>query len=236
MLNRRKIGMVLAEFFGVAVLTSVLLAVGKSGVGYSYFLATGVGLAAIGLAMLFGNLSGAHFNPAVTLGLWSSRRIPTTKAIVYLAAQFAGGAAAWGTYVYLTAQALPANAASFDWRILVAEGLGGMIIAMGYAAATYQQWDGFQYAATVGGAIFVGMMVASLASNGIGNPAIALGVHNWSWSYVAGPLVGGILGTNIYLYAFAPQAAVNRVVASANKPVVAKSAKTTAAAPRRRKK
>jgi glycerol uptake facilitator-like aquaporin len=236
MINRRKVGMVLAEFLGVALLTSVLLAVGKSGVGYSYFLASGVALATVGLALFFGNLSGAHFNPAVTLGMWSSRRIPTTKAVSFIAAQFAGGAGAWWLYTYLTKQALPATTQSFDWRILIAEGIAAMVIGMGYAAATYEEWDGFQYAAVVGGAVFVGMMVASLASNGIGNPALALGVHDWSWAYVAGPLIGGILGVNIFLYAFTPQAFFARAIAKpAAKVSAAKVVKPKSAAPRRKK-
>ena len=63
MFGRTKIAAYVAEFLGVATLTSVLLAIGKSGVGYSYFLAGGVALAAAGMALAVGRLSGAHFNP-----------------------------------------------------------------------------------------------------------------------------------------------------------------------------
>lgn len=215
MFSRLKVAMVLAEFFGAGVLTLVLLSVGKSGVGYSYFLASGVALAAIALALLLENVSGAHFNPAVTLGMWSSRRIKTMQGLTYVAAQFAGAAVAWWLYTYLANQSLPSTAQAFAWRIMVAEGIAGFIIAFGYAAAAYQKWEGFAYAACIGGAIFLGMLVASLASNGIGNPAIALGVHDWSWAYVAGPFIGGIIGVNTYLYVFAPESALDRVIARA---------------------
>lgn len=214
MLKRRMIGMVLAEFLGVAVLTSVLLAVGKSGVGYSYFLSSGVAIAFLGAALMVGRTSGAQFNPAVTLGLWSSRRVPTTKAIAYIAAQFAGGAFAWWLYTYLTNQPLPTTPQAFAWRVLVAEMIAGFVIAAGVAAAVYHELDGLQFAATVAGAIFVGTLIASLGSNGIGNPAIALGVRNWSWAYVAGPLIGGIVGTNFYLYVLAPRPELVKAVAA----------------------
>jgi glycerol uptake facilitator protein len=227
-MNRRILGMVLAEFLGVAILTSVLLAVGKSGVGYSYFLSSGVAIAFIGASMLLARTSGAQFNPAVTLGLWSSRRIPTTKAVAFIAAQFAGGAFAWWLYTYLTKQPLPTTPVAFAWNVFVAEMIAGFVIAAGVAAAVYHEIDGWAFAATVASAIFVGTLVASLGSNGIGNPAIALGVRNWSWAYIAGPLVGGIVGTNLYLYVLAPKADMTKAVAAAapaKKRVTAKKSK-----------
>jgi len=212
MLDRRKVAMLAAEFFGVMALTLSLLAVGKSGVGYSLFLSGGVALTFVGLSLFLARVSGAQFNPAVTLGLWSSRAMSTKKAVPYLAAQFAGGATAWALYTYLANQSLPTTAAAFDWRVMVAEGIAGMVIVFGVAAAVYQKYEGVQYAVTIGAAIFVGTLVASLGSNGIGNPAIALGVNNWSWAYVAGPLIGGIVGANVYLYLFAPVEAVKAVI------------------------
>lgn len=218
MLNRRHVAALGAEFIGVMGLTLTLLAVGKSGVGYSLFLSGGVALAFVGLFLLVARLSGAHFNPAVTVGMWAARAVTTKRSVFYLAAQFAGGATAWALYTYLANQSLPTTAQAFDWRIMVAEGIAGMVIAMGVAAAYYQKYEGAQAALTIAAAIFVGTMVASLGSNGIGNPAIALGVNNWSWAYVAGPIIGGIVGANAYLYLFAPVGAVKRVVARDAKP------------------
>jgi glycerol uptake facilitator-like aquaporin len=232
MFSRLKVAGIAAEFLGVAILTSVLLAVGKSGVGYSYFLSSGVAIAFLGGALLLARNSGAQFNPAVTLGLWTTRKNSTFKSITYLAAQFAGGATAWWLYTYLTNQPLPTTAQVFAWRVLVAEAIAGGVIAFGVAAAVYQKFDGLQYAATIAGAIFIGTLVASLGSNGIGNPAIALGVHDWSWAYVAGPLVGGVIGVNLYAYLFADKIPSNPLaVVSAKKPAAKK-----ATAPRRKKK
>lgn len=217
MVSRSRVAAVGAEFLGVAFLTAVLLAVGKSGVGYSYFLSSGVALAFLAGALFLSRVSGAHFNPAVTLGMWSARKVTTLRSIAYLAAQFAGGAAAWWLYTYLTNADLPATAQTFEWRLMVAEGIAGMVIVFGVAAAVFQKFEGFQAAATIAGAIFVGTLIGSLGSNGIGNPAIALGVNTWSTAYVAGPVIGGIIGANLYLYLFAPKEAVARVTASARK-------------------
>lgn len=203
MFGRTKIAMVAAEFLGVATITSVLLAIGKSGVGYSYFLAGGVGLAVAVMALAVGRLSGAHFNPAVTLGLWSSRKVPTTQAISFVCAQLLGGVAAWRLYVYMAGQALPTSSKPFDWRVFTAEAVGAFVITFGFASVVYQGYKGLKFAAGLGGAVFLGMLVASIGSNGLGNPALALGVRVWSWSYVAAPIIGGIVGANLYAYLFA---------------------------------
>ena len=44
-----------------------------------------VGLTIAGGTMVFGAVSGAHFNPAITIGLWSARRVKTLPAIIYVA-------------------------------------------------------------------------------------------------------------------------------------------------------
>lgn len=50
------------------------------------------------LAMIYtvGDISGAHLNPAVTLGFWSARRMPGREVPVYLVSQFAGALLASG--------------------------------------------------------------------------------------------------------------------------------------------
>ncbi|WP_206076831.1 aquaporin Z [Massilia horti] len=87
----------LAEFFGTFW---IVLGGCGSAVLASRFPETGVGLAgvafAFGLAMLtgwyaLGPISGGHFNPAVTFGLWTARRFPGTLVIPYFIAQVIGG-------------------------------------------------------------------------------------------------------------------------------------------------
>src|SRR5688572_29984233 len=53
--------------------------------------ALGHGLVLVGLIFAYGHISGAQFNPAVTLGLLVGRKIEPLKAAIYMLAQFAGG-------------------------------------------------------------------------------------------------------------------------------------------------
>ena len=48
------------------------------------------GLVVMALIYAVGEVSGAHFNPAVTLGFWMTRRLSKTLVPIYLAAQFGG--------------------------------------------------------------------------------------------------------------------------------------------------
>jgi aquaporin Z len=54
------------------------------------------GLSVLTMAYAVANVSGAHFNPAVTMGVWAARRFPGRDVLPYIAAQFAGAIAATG--------------------------------------------------------------------------------------------------------------------------------------------
>ncbi len=218
-LTRKNAATVVAELLGTAVLTMVVLAVTRSAVGVPYFVALGAGLTMAILVMLVGRTSGAHVNPAVTVGLWTARKIGTVWALVYVAAQFAGAAGAYALYNYLVPNGLQNIAGpNFEWTVLVAELVGAFVFTFGVAAAVSQGYEGGKWAATVGGALAVGIMVAGVASNALVNPAVALGVDSWSKAYVIGPLVGGVVGVNLYTLLFADRpGVVARTVAKAKR-------------------
>jgi aquaporin Z len=68
--------------------------------------AIAVGLAVMGMAYAVGPISGGHFNPAVTLGLWSAGRFDTKDIIPYIVAQVIGGfLAALFFYILLSTKA-----------------------------------------------------------------------------------------------------------------------------------
>jgi len=220
-LTRKNTAMVVAEALGTAVLTAAILAVTRSAIGVPYFVALGVGLTMAMLVFMVGSASGAHVNPAVTIGLWSARKINTVKALVYIAAQFVGAAAAYSLYNYLVPAGMQNIAGdNFEWTVLVAEMVGAFVFTFGVAAAVYQGFEGGKLAAAVGGSLAVGIIVAGIASNGIINPAAALGVDSWSKAYVVGPLIGGVLGVNLYALLFADgPGLVARTVRKAEKSV-----------------
>jgi glycerol uptake facilitator-like aquaporin len=201
--NRAGVGAVLAEFLGTATLASVALVLTET-TAVSYFIATSMAVALTVIVLTFGGVSGAHVNPAITFGTWTARRIGTLRAISYIAAQLLGGLAAWQLYQYLVNKPLQARTIHFDTRVWVAEMIGTFILALGFTAAVTRFFDALQSAVVYSAALFVGIIVASLGSAGILNPAVALGLRSWSTVYVLGPLVGGLLGVNLYYLLFAP--------------------------------
>jgi glycerol uptake facilitator-like aquaporin len=207
MISRRKIAMVVAEFLGTGLLTLVILAVSKSNVGIPYFIAIAAGLVAVMATMTLGGLSGSHMNPAVTIGLWSIRRINWLPAVAYIAAQMLGAIVAYKAFTYFTGSTQPWDNASSEYigRILVAEALGAFILALGWAAAVYERMSEAKSAAVIGISLMLGIIVAAIAGGGIINPAVALASQEWVWStFVLGPVLGAIIGFNVYSLLFAP--------------------------------
>lgn len=204
MFERKKIAMIVAEFLGTAILTLVVLAVSKSTIGIPYFVAIGAGLAVGAGTLIFGPVSGAQFNPAITIGLWSARRIKTVPAIVYVAAQLLGGVAAYWLFTYFANQHW-ANSGHYSGHVLVAEAVGTAIFGMAWAALSYHNLETNRAAALVGVALTVGIIVASASASGLLNPAVALGLRMWGWgTYVLGPILGAVIGVNVYSLLFAP--------------------------------
>lgn len=205
MLTRKRIAMIMAEFLGTALLTLAVLAVSRSNIGFPYFVGAAAGLVLVMATFVLGNVSGAHLNPIVTIGLWSVRKVKSAPALVYIASQLLGGIAAYYLFTYFIGQPLEGANSTFQARVLVAETVGALIFSLGWAAAVYQRLDVGRAAATVGISLMLGILVASIGSGGIINPAVALGVQSWVWgTYVLGPVLGAIIGFNLYSLLFAP--------------------------------
>ncbi len=73
----------------------------KTGIGFAG-VALSFGLTVLTMAYAVGHISGAHFNPAVTLGLWAGKRFPAKEILPYVAAQVLGAIAGAGI-LYLIA-------------------------------------------------------------------------------------------------------------------------------------
>lgn len=206
MLTRKKAAMVLAEFLGTGFLTLAVLAVSKSSIGIPYFVAIAAGLVVATVTLTLGAVSGAHLNPLVTIGMWSVRRIKTVPAIVYVAVQLLGGIAAYYLFTYFVGQTWH-NTGTFEAKTLVAEAVGGFVFSMGVASVVYQKLRGGLAAATIGMSLTLGVLIAAAGAGGIVNPAVALGTRSWVWgTFVLGPVLGGIIGFNLYSLLFAPAA------------------------------
>src|SRR3954465_9645416 len=86
---------------------SAVLAAGFPHLGIGFAgVALAFGLTVLTMAYAVGPVSGAHFNPAVSVGLWVGGRFPAREVPAYVAAQVAGSLCA-ATALYLIARGSP---------------------------------------------------------------------------------------------------------------------------------
>ncbi|WP_339494276.1 aquaporin Z [Pseudomonas sp. EA_35y_Pfl1_P108] len=101
-----------AEFMGTFWLTfggcgSAILAAAFPDLGIGFVgVSLAFGLTVLTMAYAVGGISGGHFNPAVTIGLWAGRRIPAGDVLPYIAAQVSAAIVA-AAALYLIASGQP---------------------------------------------------------------------------------------------------------------------------------
>jgi aquaporin Z len=96
-----------AEFVGTFWLVlggcgSAVLAAGFPGLGIGFVgVALAFGLTVMTMAFAIGHISGAHLNPAVSIGLWAGGRFPGNQLLPYIIAQVLGAIAAGGVLLII---------------------------------------------------------------------------------------------------------------------------------------
>lgn len=193
-----------AEFLGTGILVIVTLILALT-TGVSYFIATSTAVTLSLVYMFFSSVSGGYFNPAITLGMWTAKMIGTVRALSYMAVQFLGGFVAWQLFQYLVERPVPVKNIGYNNHVLAAEIVGTAILAMGLTSVVARGLSALESALTYGASLFVGIMVAATASAAYLNPATALGLRSFSVVYVLGPVVGALVGVNLYVWLFSPK-------------------------------
>ena len=217
-----------AEFFGTFWLVlggcgSAVLAAAypKLGIGFAG-VALAFGLTVLTMAYAVGHISGAHFNPAVTVGLFAGGRIPAKDVIPYVVAQVIGGIAG-GAVLYLIASGQPgfdAATSGFASNGYGEHSPGGFSI--GAAALTEVVLTAFCLIVIHGATdkrapagfapLAIGLcltlihLISIPVTNTSVNPARSTGValfqNGWAlqqlWIFWLAPLVGAVFGGLIY--------------------------------------
>ncbi len=148
-----------------------------------------------------GHVSGAHLNPAVTLGLWSIKKIKTADALNYIGSQFVGACLALFLVSSWPNLVMPALVVKNTWQVGLAELIGTLLFTFGIASVVFERANSLASGIVIGGSLLLGITVSSLmGSNGVLNPAVAFGVGSFGVMYALAPIVGSFLGMKLYKY------------------------------------
>lgn len=163
------------------------------------------------MAMIYatGHISGAHINPAVTIGFWATRHFPTELVPVYLVAQLTGAVLASLTLLTMFGDVASLGATLPHGSAMQAFALEGvltfflMFVIM--AVATDVRAVGQAAAIAIGGTVGLEALFAGPISGASMNPARSLapalvsGTWEAQWVYVLAPTAGALLGAMTYI-------------------------------------
>lgn len=145
-----------------------------------------------------GRISGTHLNPSVTLALLSVGKISRKDAFGYVVAQCIGAVLSMLIATWLLGE-LPSQSVQSTPQVAFAEMAGAFLLMFGISAVVLGKVDAAASGITIGSSLLIGILVAvGAGSNGVLNPAVALGIGSLSVFYVAAPLLGAMLGAWSY--------------------------------------
>ncbi len=216
-----------AEFFGTfwlvfggcgsAVLAATFpeLGIGFAGVALAF------GLTVVTMAYAVGHISGAHFNPAISFGLWAGKRFDGKELLPYVIAQVLGAIFA-GLILYLIASGKDGFSTSGGFAsngygehspggyslvsALIAEVVLTAMFLMVIMGATDKKAPAGFAPLAIGLALTLIHLISIPVTNTSVNPArstgVALFAGGWAieqlWLFWLAPIVGGIAGAVVY--------------------------------------
>ncbi len=217
----------LSEFIGTFWLVlggcgSAVLAAGFPEVGIGLVgVSIAFGLTVLTIAYSFGHISGAHLNPAVTLGLWAAGKINSKEVVPYIISQVLGGIAA-AAVLYTIVTGNGSDIGSFAANGYAEHSPGGysltaaivtelvmtfMFLLIILGATDDRAPKGFAGIA-IGLALTLIHLISIPVTNTSVNPARsisqALFVGDWAlsqlWVFILFPIVGAMLAGSVYRY------------------------------------
>jgi MIP family channel proteins len=210
------VGTFILVFGGTAVAVAAILSRPTAGGAYgSLAIALAFGLALAIVVASIGHVSGAHVNPAVTLGMAATGKFPWNYVPIYIAAQLVGAVVAalatWLTFAGAGARSEASLAATYPARgvgdlqaFLVEILITFILVFVVISVATDERAPAAIAPIAVGFALAVGVFIAGPVTGGAVNPARALGPmvvagdFTAAWLYILGPIIGGVLAALLY--------------------------------------
>ncbi|HEX8199304.1 MAG TPA: aquaporin [Isosphaeraceae bacterium] len=168
---------------------------------------------AIGSALMVmvyagGHISGAHYNPAVTLGVWLRGRCATRDVAPYMVAQVVGAALAAGAVIYLKGKGGEHGNLPIP-RAILAEFLytfALVTVVLNVATAKATAGNSF-YGLAIGFTVLAGAFAVGTISGAAFNPAVAVGVTIMGlvdpvmiWVHLIGDFAGGAAAAFVFRF------------------------------------
>jgi len=170
------------------------------GNGAGAFAPLAIGSALMVMIFAGGHISGGHYNPAVTLGVWIRGRCDTKDVLPYMLSQVVGAAMAAAAVRYLKAGAAVQAMAPETVPALLAEFLftfALVFVVLNVATAKGTSGNSF-YGLAIGMTVMTGAFAVGGISGGVFNPAVAVGISvmglsSWPniWIYLVANFAGG---------------------------------------------
>jgi len=166
------------------------------------------GLVIAVLIYALGHVSGAHFNPAVTIGFWALGEFPARRVPWYLATQLIGAVAASALLLAMFGKTgglgvtLPQGAASTS--LILETAMTFLLVFVIFGSAVHGKAVKSFAGIAIGGTIALDALFGGPISGASMNPARSLGPAlvsgTWTdqWIYAVGPLVGALLAVVMY--------------------------------------
>jgi len=155
-----------------------------------------------------GHISGAHFNPAVTIAFWSTKRFTAKRLVGYLTSQFVGAALGslihkmiWGSlHTFGTTTLSTSLGTGFLAEVILSFCLMFVIISVATDSRAVGELAGIAIGTTVAICAFVGGPLTGASMNPARTLGPALISMNFSslWIYLTAPILGTVLGAKTY--------------------------------------
>ena len=181
---------------------------------------TGGGVSHVGIALTFGlvvmaviyavgDVSGAHINPAVTLGFWVAHRLPLKTALLYIVSQLTGALLASFAILFLFPETkslgatIPSGSSAQSFVLEVILTLILMFVILSVSSGSKER--GLMAGVAIGAVVGLEALFAGPISGASMNPARSLapalvsGQLDFIWIYLTAPLVGALAAVPLCL-------------------------------------
>lgn len=203
----------IGTFFLVFTIGNVVIAPGAGALAP-------LAIGAVLMVMIFagGHVSGAHYNPAVTLAVFLRGKCDKKDVVPYIVSQCAGAACAAGAALYIKTGGMnnsPIDLSKTLPQALLAELLFTFALAyvvLNVATSKGTSGNSF-YGLAIGFTVMAGAFAVGGVSGGVFNPAVAVGISimglsAWAniWVYLVANLIGGALAAFVFKTVNGPDA------------------------------